>query len=185
MGTPNRPVTAILGTPAITFDPGDIGAPHARVRRPVRGLDRHMPPGTFLALASLLPVPRPNLAWITAQLVAGRPVCSPHATGVAPTPRHALQPLDLCHPEQPRIVELPSNIADVPTCTVIASHVPGVIPPGNPDLSHVPSVPGLSHGMRGTNGTGGTALMRRSLRGVGARREGADLPMVRRHRPAP
>ena len=113
MGTPNRPVTGILDTSAITFDPGGIGARRAPTRAgPCADLLVAMRPGTFLALASPLPAPRPSLAWITAQLATGRSV-SPPMLRVWLPPRPGGTPAVVAHDGRHRALALRAIMGEV------------------------------------------------------------------------
>lgn len=78
MGALHRPAWGITVTSGIIFDPGGIGA-RAAAKPGQEGAELvvAMRPSTFLALATPLPAPRPSLAWITAQLRAGRAICPP------------------------------------------------------------------------------------------------------------
>lgn len=112
MGTPNRPVMGILDTPAIRFDPGGIGARRAPTRTsPCADLLVAMRPGTFLALATPLPVPRPSLAWIALQLAAGRPVCPPMLRVWLP-PRRGGTPAVVAHDGRHRALALRAIAGD-------------------------------------------------------------------------
>ena len=112
MGTPNRPVMGILDTPAITFDPGDIGARRNPVRAgPCADLLVAMRPDTFLALASPLPMPRPSRAWITAHLAAGRPVCPPMLRVWLP-PRPVGTPAVVAHDGRHRALALRAIVGE-------------------------------------------------------------------------